>query len=74
MPVSFGKSDSRLSITGLGTWISALRSARWSIRDKTATFNVGGGIVIDSDPESEYEETLTKAEALLNAIGGKLDF
>ena len=42
------------------------------IRDKTATFNVGGGIIIDSDPESEYEETLTKAKALLDAIGGKL--
>ncbi len=39
------------------------------IRDQTATFNVGGGIVIDSDPESEYEETLTKAKALLAAIG-----
>lgn len=42
------------------------------IRDQTATFNVGGGIVIDSDPESEYDETLTKAKALLAAIGGKL--
>ncbi len=39
------------------------------IRDQTANFNVGGGIVIDSDPESEYEETLTKARALLDAIG-----
>lgn len=42
------------------------------IRNQTATFNVGGGIVIDSDPESEYDETLTKAKALLTAIGGKL--
>lgn len=41
------------------------------IRDQTATFNVGGGIVIDSDPESEYAETLTKAKAILDAIGGK---
>jgi len=39
------------------------------IRDQTAIFNVGGGIVIDSDPESEYEETLTKAKAILSAIG-----
>ena len=39
------------------------------IRDGVATFNVGGGIVIDSDPESEYQETLTKASALLAAIG-----
>ena len=40
------------------------------IRDRTTTFNVGGGIVIDSDPESEYAETLTKATSLLDAIGG----
>ena len=40
------------------------------IRDQRATFNVGGGIVIDSDPLNEYDETLVKAKALLNAIGG----
>ena len=39
------------------------------IRDRIATFNVGGGIVIDSDAENEYEESLTKAKALLSAIG-----
>ncbi len=37
---------------------------------QTAIFNVGGGIVIDSDPETEYEETLLKAKALLNSFGG----
>ena len=40
------------------------------IRGNQATFNVGGGIVIDSDPLNEYDETLVKAKALLNAIGG----
>ncbi|MEO6655916.1 MAG: anthranilate synthase component I family protein [Pyrinomonadaceae bacterium] len=39
------------------------------IREQVATFNVGGGVVIDSDPESEYDETLLKAKALLAAIG-----
>jgi para-aminobenzoate synthetase component 1 len=29
---------------------------------------VGGGIVADSDPESEYEETLVKARAMFSAI------
>jgi anthranilate/para-aminobenzoate synthase component I len=38
------------------------------IRDRTATFNVGGGIVIDSDPEKEFDESLLKAKALLAAI------
>jgi para-aminobenzoate synthetase component 1 len=34
-----------------------------------AVFNVGGGIVIDSDPEKEYAESLLKAKALLSALG-----
>jgi para-aminobenzoate synthetase component 1 len=31
-------------------------------------FPVGGGIVADSTPESEYEETLHKAAGLLRAL------
>ena len=38
------------------------------VRDGVATFNVGGGVVIDSDPEKEYDEAMLKAEALLTAI------
>ena len=33
-----------------------------------ARFNVGGGIVAESDPEAEYEESLVKARALLGAL------
>src|SRR5262249_28170468 len=40
--------------------------------DGTATFNVGGGITIDSDPELEYEESLLKAKALLQALNAQL--
>ena len=29
----------------------------------------GGGIVADSDPEAEYEETLAKAAGMLQALG-----
>jgi para-aminobenzoate synthetase component 1 len=32
-------------------------------------FPVGGGIVADSDPEREYEETWHKAEGMLQALG-----
>lgn len=32
------------------------------------TFRSGGGIVVDSDPQKEYEETLHKAAALFTAI------
>jgi para-aminobenzoate synthetase component I len=41
-----------------------------TVKDRHCIFNVGGGIVIDSNPEDEYEETLTKAKALLNSING----
>jgi anthranilate synthase component 1 len=34
---------------------------------------VGGGIVHDSVPDREYEETLDKARALLNAVDAALE-
>jgi len=34
-----------------------------------AYFHAGGGIVADSDPELEYEETLAKAKGLLKMLG-----
>ncbi|HJR07642.1 MAG TPA: aminodeoxychorismate synthase component I [Pyrinomonadaceae bacterium] len=43
-----------------------------TVRDGVARFNVGGGIVAESDPVSEYEESLTKARALLNALGARV--
>ena len=38
------------------------------VRDGHAHVQAGAGIVADSDPESEYEETLNKARALLRAV------
>ncbi|GBD36850.1 Aminodeoxychorismate synthase component 1 [bacterium HR36] len=50
-------------------------SAEWNILIRTCTlaqgwiqFPVGGGIVADSDPAQEYEETLHKAEGILRAL------
>jgi para-aminobenzoate synthetase component 1 len=37
--------------------------------DGLAHVSVGGGIVADSDPAAEYEETLVKARATLAALG-----
>jgi len=38
------------------------------IKDKTAYVQAGAGIVADSVPEKEYQETLNKARALIKAI------
>jgi para-aminobenzoate synthetase component 1 len=46
----------------------AIRTAVIS-RD-TARFSVGGGVVYDSDPAAEYEETIHKGRTLFGVIGG----
>jgi len=38
------------------------------MRDGIATVQAGAGLVADSDPESEYQETLHKAAAPLRAV------
>ncbi|MCA1555901.1 MAG: aminodeoxychorismate synthase component I, partial [Acidobacteria bacterium] len=43
-----------------------------TVRARRARFNVGGGIVAESDPAAEYEESLLKAYALLHALGAKI--
>lgn len=42
-----------------------------TVLDGVARFNVGGGIVADSNPAQEYEESLVKARALFRALGVK---
>jgi aminodeoxychorismate synthase component I len=39
------------------------------IRENEAVFSVGGGVVIDSEPEKEFEESVLKAKALVDALG-----
>jgi para-aminobenzoate synthetase component 1 len=38
------------------------------IKDKRAYFQLGGAIVYDSGPEAEYQETLDKGKALIQAL------
>ncbi len=38
------------------------------VKEGRAYFQVGGGIIYDSDPEAEYIETLDKAKALIQAL------
>ncbi|HXL15825.1 MAG TPA: aminodeoxychorismate synthase component I [Methylomirabilota bacterium] len=39
------------------------------VEGDSVSFHVGGGIVADSTPEGEYEETLVKARGMLRALG-----
>jgi para-aminobenzoate synthetase component 1 len=41
-----------------------------SLLGRHLTFQVGGGIVADSDPAAEYEESLVKARALIETLTG----
>jgi para-aminobenzoate synthetase component 1 len=41
------------------------------VKGGRAYFQVGGGIVADSDPADEYEETIHKARGLMDALGVK---
>jgi anthranilate/para-aminobenzoate synthase component I len=36
-----------------------------------ASFHAGGGIVADSTPEGEYEETLVKARGMMRALSAR---
>ena len=40
----------------------------YCIQGQDLTFQVGGGIVADSDPHAEYEESLAKAKALIEVL------
>ena len=44
----------------------AIRTA--TIHDEKLSFSVGGGIVFDSDPQKEFEETLHKGQTLMSAF------
>jgi para-aminobenzoate synthetase component I len=47
----------------------AIRTA--TVHNGKMTFSVGGGIVYDSDPEDEFDETLHKGQTLMSVFGGK---
>ena len=51
-----------------GNMDSSIIIRSFIIKGREAFFQAGGGIVYDSDPEREYQETLDKARALIEAI------
>jgi anthranilate synthase component 1 len=38
------------------------------IKDRVAYIQAGGGVVADSDPAAEYQETVNKARAMMRAV------
>jgi anthranilate/para-aminobenzoate synthase component I len=57
-------------------YLAADGSMQFGVAIRTMTFKdglahvpVGGGIVADSDPAAEYDETLVKAKAMFDALG-----
>ncbi len=56
---------------GNGEFAAAIRSAL--LKGKEASLFAGVGLVADSDPRSEYEETLIKFKPMLSALGDEND-
>ncbi len=44
------------------------------VKDGTMYVQAGGGVVADSDPEAEYQETVNKAKALMSAADEAVRF
>ena len=51
-----------------GNMDTAISLRTMTLRDGVAYLQAGGGIVADSDPQTEYEETLHKMGAMMHAI------
>ena len=72
-PVARGVYTGSIGYLGIGNQIDlniAIRTV--VIRGGRAYFHVGGGIVADSDPESEYEETIVKGLGIARALAGTM--
>ncbi|OBB04219.1 hypothetical protein A5662_11355 [Mycobacteriaceae bacterium 1482268.1] len=53
---------------GDGRWVVAIRGALLAADRRTALAHAGGGIVEESDPDDEIEETTTKFRTILSAL------
>ena len=54
---------------GDGRWVVSIRCAQLSADRRTADAHSGGGIVAESDPDGEVEETTAKFRTILSALG-----
>ncbi len=68
-PVSRGPYTGAIGYLGFNRESQLSITIRTAVcQDETIYFNVGAGIVADSNPAAEYEETLAKARGFLNAL------
>ena len=71
-PTARGPYCGAIGWLGADGWMDTSITIRTlAIKDGRLAFQAGGGIVADSDPAAEYEETLDKAKALLEALRGE---
>jgi isochorismate synthase len=54
---------------GDGRWVVSIRCAQLSADRRTAQAYSGGGIVAESDPDDEVDETTSKFNTILSALG-----
>ncbi|OKH68000.1 isochorismate synthase, partial [Mycobacterium sp. SWH-M3] len=54
---------------GDGRWVVSIRCAQLSADRCTALAHAGGGIVAESDPDDELDETTTKFRTILTGLG-----
>lgn len=55
-----------------GTMDTSIAIRTMIVKGSRITFQAGGGIVADSDPASEYDESLTKAKSMLQVLDGEV--
>jgi len=53
-----------------GSMDTSITIRTYGIKDGAITFQAGGGIVADSKPADEFDETIAKARALITALSG----
>ena len=68
-PVARGFYGGCVGYIGFNNYINTAMTIRTILlKDNEITLQVGAGIVYDSEPSKEYQETINKAAALLKVI------
>ena len=58
-----------VALDAKGNLISCIAIRTALIKDGVASVRAGGGVVLDSDPQKEADETRHKANTVLDALG-----